>query len=448
MKYQKFIFTNYFFSPKTGELQLNYSFDKKLFFTEQFFFPKQKKYIPLQSKSLEQAFFLLWITAGMSYWKFFAPKKIIIENKTISSQQAQFFHTLYKNGLGEFFYKNNIDFRGLVNFPSEKSVDRDKYKSKPFQKKVVSSQKKVLVPFGGGKDSAVSVALLQDLKIPFGMFMLRHFPAVERFAKKIDGDYLVVDRRLSQNFFEFSEKKALYHGHVPFTSITSAVAVVVAILYGFSDIILSDEKSASEENITYLGMKVNHQWSKSLEFEELFSQYVTKYVDSSIRYFSLLRGFSELKIAQIFSKHEEFFSYFQSCNMSFRFGKEAKMPEWCNKCPKCLFTFIMLGAWISKKELIGIFQKNLYNDASLLPLFLELLGISGHKPFECVGTTKEVSMALYMTSQKNEFSDDVLMQYFQKNIFSKIKNPKKTIQALLKISRRTRIPKDYPDILQ
>jgi hypothetical protein len=39
-----------------------------------------------------------------------------------------------------------------------------------------------------------------------------------------------------------------------------------------------------------------------LEFEKDFSEYVEKYISSQLKYFSLLRAFYELKIAEIFSK--------------------------------------------------------------------------------------------------------------------------------------------------
>jgi hypothetical protein len=36
----------------------------------------------------------------------------------------------------------------------------------------------------------------------------------------------------------------------------------------------------------------------------------------------------------------------------------------------------------------------------LLPLYKELLGIEGIKPFECVGTNEEVTYAMYLYYQK------------------------------------------------
>ena len=38
---------------------------------------------------------------------------------------------------------------------------------------------------------------------------------------------------------------------------------------------------------------------------------------------------------------------------------------------------------------------DMYTDKSLLPLFHELVGISGHKPFECVGTNEEILWSMY-----------------------------------------------------
>jgi len=41
---------------------------------------------------------------------------------------------------------------------------------------------------------------------------------------------------------------------------------------------LSNEKSASEENTTWKDLKINHQYSKSLEFETDLNNYLNTYI--------------------------------------------------------------------------------------------------------------------------------------------------------------------------
>ena len=73
------------------------------------------------------------------------------------------------------------------------------------------------------------------------------------------------------------------------------------MLYDFSDAVLSNERSANAGNTEKDGRIVNHQWSKSLEFEKAFQQ-LTAPVIKDFRYFSLLRPLSELAIAKLFSR--------------------------------------------------------------------------------------------------------------------------------------------------
>jgi hypothetical protein len=44
----------------------------------------------------------------------------------------------------------------------------------------------------------------------------------------------------------------------------------------------------------------------------------------------------------------------------------------------------MMRAFLPAETVNDIFHKNLFTDEKLLPLFRELLGIEGCKPFECV----------------------------------------------------------------
>lgn len=44
----------------------------------------------------------------------------------------------------------------------------------------------------------------------------------------------------------------------------------------------------------------------------------------------------------------------------------------------------------------------MFTDENLIPLFQELMGLSGIKPFECVGTNEEMILALWLISQKEK----------------------------------------------
>lgn len=70
---------------------------------------------------------------------------------------------------------------------------------------------------------------------------------------------------------------------------------------------LSNETSANETTVK--DSFVNHQYSKSFEFEQDFVSYIKKVTDSDIHYFSLLRPLTEMRIAWLFSKCKSYMKY-------------------------------------------------------------------------------------------------------------------------------------------
>ena len=172
------------------------------------------------------------------------------------------------------------------------------------------------------------------------------------------------------------------NGHTPF----SALLAFYTILLGFATkskyIALSNESSANEPTVP--DTEINHQYSKSVAFENDFRHYVSKYIDADIQYFSFLRPLNELQIAKFFSRAKEYRKVFKSCNAG------SKTDSWCGKCPKCLFTWLALSPFIPRNELTEIFGKDLLKDNDLRVILDQLDGSVEVKPFECVGTVGEV----------------------------------------------------------
>lgn len=128
-------------------------------------------------------------------------------------------------------------------------------------------------------------------------------------------------------------------------------ASICALTNGYLNIALSNESSANESSI--LNSKVNHQYSKTYEFESDFRN-LLKYLNIEINYFSFLRPLSEIHITKLFSRLTKYHTIFSSCN------RYSKQGQWCLNCPKCLLVFIMLSVYLSKEELLSIFKANLY----------------------------------------------------------------------------------------
>ncbi len=428
-----FNFDSYSINEKTNTISFLYSFNNGLKFTETITLRKPLDWKTINRPLVERIIFNLHLALGIGYYKAYCPKKIIISSGILSKEEAKFWNKLYTKGLGEFFYKNKIDFRDLINFPWQKNK-----KTIPLP---INLKERVLLPWGGGKDSCVSAQLLEEMGYDFTLITLRDSDIQRETAKVSGKNRIINDRQIDQGLIELN-KTGVYNGHIPISAIYSWTTILSAALYNYRHVAYSNEASANFGNVKYLGEEINHQYSKSLEFENDFRLYLKSFVTADINHFSLLRQFTELKISKLFSKSDKYFSTFSSCNRNFSFTKKAQ-SRWCGKCPKCAFTFSQLSAFIERDKLIKIFSKNLFADKSLLPLFQELLGEKRFKPFDCVGTPTEVKASLLLASKKPAWRQDYIIKYFQKNIKATIKNSGKLINDALRNSPEHNIPDNF-----
>ena len=208
-----------------------------------------------------------------------------------------------------------------------------------------------------------------------------------------------IKRTISQNLIALNQDGAI-NGHVPISAIWAFLSVITALLTNQKYIAFSNEASANQPTLEIDGQNINHQYSKTLEFEQDFQNYVTTFIHPELKYFSLLRPFSELYIAEMFAQKAwpKYKDKFSSCNRNFTQSAEGKL-FWCGECPKCAFVFLILAPFTKPAELLNIFGKNLLADPDLKQTWLELLGKTEHKPFECVGTIEEVKQA-FLLAQK------------------------------------------------
>ncbi|MFA5777649.1 MAG: UDP-N-acetylmuramoyl-L-alanine--D-glutamate ligase [Parcubacteria group bacterium] len=406
-----FKFTSYKFNPLKRRIFFNYEIDFKnadsLNFTEEIILPRIPDLKKIPKELLENIFSDLHLMLGISYYKLYCPPKIVLRKK-ISKEQADFWDSVYANGLGEFFYRNNINPEIFSGFPFDKKMKRSSFS--------LARNRKSLVGIGGGKDSIAVGELLKKQKKEITAFVVET-QEKSKIVSDVIGEMKVprleIKRIVDKKIFE--KHPGSYNGHIPISAVIAFLGVLSAIFYDYKNIIVGNEHSSNFGNVEYKGMKINHQWSKSLEFEKLFQKYLENFITPDVNYFSLLRPFFEIRIAQLFSRHKNYFKIFSSCNRNFRIFKEKSDALWCNECPKCVFAFVMLSAFLSKKELIGIFGKNLYDNEKLLPVFEDILGLGKMKPFDCVGTFEESQVAFFLASKK--FSQSAI----NKKLLPKIK---------------------------
>jgi len=400
---KSFIFESYVLEPESRKIRLRYSFDGEIEFEEVLRLP-EGDWQELDPNLLDRALFNLHLIGGISYYKAHCPGEIVIKSGQLSENEACFWNKLYTQGLGEFFYENDLDFRGLVNFPAEATES--------FSAIAVELPHRSLVPLGGGKDSIVACHLLERGGHPFDLFNMGGYKVTHDVAEVMGKELAVVTRKLSDELFMLNEAGAM-NGHIPISAYIAFLSVVMGLLYGYDSIVLANEASANYGNVEMYGMEINHQYSKSLEFEQDLKGYLMQFLTPSVNYFSLLRPWYELRIAREFAELTEYHHVATSCNRNFKIHGDGLETRWCGECPKCAFVFAILAPFMEKQRLVDMFGKNLFADAELADLYDELLGTKDIKPFECVGTPDEMRTALKWVKERGDYEGDIIVDNFE-----------------------------------
>ena len=398
-----FYYKNVNFSPESGVLTLNYGVDAREQFTETFTFPGAPFAVSARKKqALDQIFRLLHIAAGISYYKAFLPEKMILKNGGLTPEEAAFFERFYVNGLGEFAVRNHLNLQGKIHFPCDKKVQRIAIDLRlPYN---------ALIPIGGGKDSCVVTELIKMTDLP-AMTVAVGAPRPIRECMAVAGlPDVVLTRQIDPHLLELNQEGKTLNGHVPITGILPFVLWAAAILYDKKYVVMSCERSANSGNMKQGELEVNHQYSKSLTFEQDFYQ-ITQTITPDFRYFSLLRPLSEAHIAKLFSRLcPAYFNVFTSCNRAFRLDESKRLDRWCGDCDKCRFVFLILAPFMNRETLIRLVGKNPLDDESQMNGWRELLGLAGHKPFECVGEIAESRWALAQLANRTEWQNDAVVR--------------------------------------
>lgn len=375
-----------------------------------------KKYITnknIDKNFLDYLFFNYGIVNIINYYKLTCPKKVIIEAGFIDNEQIKFFKKLIYNGLGEYFYRNKIDltYEDFTSFEIKSN--------KTFSFNCNNKFDGNLILVGGGKDSIVSLELLKEEHDRNKCFLFersiypKNIPSYNSIytANYTDDDILIFEAEIDNKLIELN-KQGFLNGHVPVSSLLAFSSYIMAYLNNKQYIVVSNEASSNEGNID--GTSINHQYSKSIEFENDFRYYTEKYFTKKIKYFSLLRPLLEIQISKIFSRYEKYHNIFRSCNLA----SKNKNTNWCSNCPKCLFIFIILSPFMDLNKIINIFGSNMLDDKRFLEDFKELLGYSLNKPYECVGTYEEVRYACTSTIKKIQIEQTklpYLLQFYLDN---------------------------------
>ncbi len=336
---------------------------------------------------------ILTLVEALSYWKASYSPKIVIEPKT-SESSIRWLEDLLLNGMMEYKYINNLS----AQFIPEIQWEEDN--------KIIGLSKSKdstpLVLVSGGKDSTITLSILSKHE-RLKAFVLNCLPSAERVLKAFPEHEVVRGvRNIDPVLFELN-KKGYLNGHTPFSALLSVISTIAAVLSDSTSIITSNEASAEVSFAKYCGINVNHQYSKSSQYENKFNNLINNTFFGLPPLFSFLRPLSEPQICLLLSNKKELISLISSCN------KNQLSGSWCGKCPKCISTWILLRPYIDENELIKLFGSNALEEGKhLLPA---LLGKTECRPLECVGTPEELDASLRFVAGNSEPLNSLLSRF-------------------------------------
>ncbi len=432
------------FDARTGIAQLVYAFDDGPELIETVTVPGAP--FNLDAARMDAALSalrLLHLIAGVSYYKAAVPDTICIENGEIDAATARLLESVYRNGLGEFAYRNGLDLREKIRFPvslpssSGRGAGAEGLHARDVG--VLGLRPHALVAIGGGKDSLVSIEALRAEGVEQTVVWIGGSQLIAACAARTELPTRNIGRQLAPQLFDFNRQGA-WNGHIPVTAVNSAILAFAAVLHGVDQVVFSNERSASYGSLIPGTGEVNHQWSKGWAFESAFGAHLRSHVAADLDYYSLLRPLSELAVARQFAKSDRYDDCFSSCNRNFHILGERPTSRWCGVCPKCLFVFLALAPFLPKLRLVGIVGRNLLDDPALFSGYDALLEFEDHKPFECVGEGRESRAAMAALAQRPEWREDAVVKRFSKVILPQLDPAELTLEPLLALHDEHRIP--------
>lgn len=262
---------------------------------------------------------------------------------------------------------------------------------------------------GGGKDSLLSLKLLENAKVPFSSFsfstspygsardqhkrtqkVLQQCKPTQRHRVMITDTFLDIPLDDDQWLKELGVKSRSEAAF--FTEMFSVLPVMLQ--YGYQYAVVANERSANVGNLKWAaeaGKVVNHQWVKSYEAEQLFSKFLSQ-MFATIHYYSILQPIHDVLIFTLLRQHLHIIPFVYSCNT---------LPPWCKRCPKCCYVWLSFQAYMPQHVIDPMFNnENLLDVEENQLYFTQMLGLGEQKPFECIGEISEVQLAFEMCRRK------------------------------------------------
>lgn len=323
-------------------------------------------------------------------------------NSHITPSFEKLWNTVANKVWAQWRYENDLPDYNIPPFPELHYQSREEPPMYLKKGKIEN-----LLFSGGGKDSLVSMQLLESQHIPYATFTYSHsnygsaakqHHLIENLTNKcsptrmhrqwifdsfVDSPILLLNPELNINSITAAETPASIFSALPFV-----------LTYGYTNILLGHERSANKGNLIWgkTGEEVNHQWGKSFEAEILINNYIQEKLITNFSYFSLLQPIYDVVIFNLLNNNLPIIPFCHSCNIE---------KPWCKKCAKCAYVWLNYMAYLPTELVNDIFDHtNLFDLPENEIWFRQMLGMTAHTPFECIGQVDEVKLGFELCRRK------------------------------------------------
>jgi hypothetical protein len=394
---------NWLISENRHSIEFNFSCSKYGKFSEVVTFPT--RIAENVSANFESLLDVTAFIVGISYYKCAAAPKLVSSFK-IRKSGYELINAVYNEGLGEFFARNKLPYPNCL----ELDVEIESGSSAESKRFPSTDETQPIVAFGGGKDSHAAIELIERTGRKPQLVSVALSDTVETTLQSMALENVrFIRREIDPNLLHLNNQGIVLNGHIPITAINSALLCLLAMIEGKNWVVFANERGASQPTTTYLDQEVNHQYSKSLGYENLFRNVLSDMTDNTLEYFSILRPFSELWIAAFIAREAgDRGRILASCNRNFVFSGSAVLEtgqRWCGRCSKCIYTAIIMAPNMKVSQFCDMFGENLLDDTKNIGFARDLCGLGTAKPWECVGDLQDTLAAMHYLGYDPEWKD-------------------------------------------
>jgi hypothetical protein len=320
---------------------------------------------------------------AFSYWKAAVSPRLAFEFALPGT--LDWWQRFAVGGMAELLWANGLDPDWLP------TIDAAGFE--PLPEPPATDPDLAVLLHSGGKDSIVSGLLLAAAGRRVRPVTYQPTPEAEAVVAASAptggwaGPPATIRRGFDRQLLDLNADGHL-NGHTPYSAWLAVAATAVAELVGAGRVAAGNSASDDEANIigTWRGAEwaVNHQWSKSADFEAAWAELA----GGGRRYASPLRPMHELAVvAGIVATDPPGTRAALSCNRSAKAGRPG---EWCGRCPKCAWMAVAIGALAGRDAAVARLGVDVLADPANGALLAQMCGRRGPIPFECAGLPSEV----------------------------------------------------------